>query len=274
MMFAEVIGDPIAQSKSPTNHKHWQERLGNEGDYLKTLVSTEELSQFLERRRAESDWRGCNVTIPHKERIMPLLAEVDEGAATIGAVNCVVPREQGLVGFNTDIDGVAAALDSTELQGRNVAVIGAGGGARALIAYFARREVGHISILVRDPKKAEPLVVLAAGCRVEILSLERSDEAFEGAAAATNASPLGMAGAAGMPPSLTTSVARHAAGITLFDMVTTPAQTSFLQMGRSGGAQVVDGLTMLIGQARRACGRFLGPPAPEPDQQLRDLRVT
>ncbi len=205
---------------------------------------------------------------------MPLLAEVDEGAATIGAVNCVVPREQGLVGFNTDIDGVAAALDSIELRGRKAAVIGAGGGARALVSYLARREVGHISILARDPQKADPLVALAPDSRVEILSLERLEGGFEGAAAIANASPLGMAGSAEMPPSLIAAIARHAGGVTLFDMVTTPAQTQFLNAGRANGALTIDGLTMLIGQARRAFELFFGRPATVPDQQLRDLLIT
>ena len=273
-MFAEVIGDPIAQSKSPVIHKHWLERLGIEGDYLRTLVPSDELAQFLGRRRADPDWRGCNVTIPHKERIMPRLAELDEGASAIGAVNCVVPHDRGLTGFNTDIDGVAAALDSTQLHGRKVAVIGAGGGARALVAYLARRQVGQISILVRDPKRAESLRRLAIGPEVEILPLASGDQGFDGAAAIVNASPLGMAGAAEMPFALLDAVGRHAAGATLFDMVTTPAQTPFLDVGRASGAQAVDGLTMLIGQARRAFELFFGRPAPAPDQQLRDLLVT
>jgi len=274
MIFAEVIGDPIAQSKSPVIHQYWLERLGVEGDYLKTLVPPDELARFLDGRRADPDWCGCNVTVPHKERIVPLLAELDDGAATIGAVNCVVPRERGLIGFNTDIDGVGAALDSTELGGRKVAVIGAGGGARALVAYLARREVGQISILARDPKKAEPLLALAPGSRAEVLSLEQSEQAFEGAATIANASPLGMAGAAAMPASFIASVARHAGSATLFDMVTTPAQTPFLDVGRTNGAHIVDGLTMLIGQAGRAFELFFGRPAPAPDEQLRDLLVT
>ncbi len=274
MIFAEVIGDPIAQSKSPIIHKHWIRQLGMKGDYLRTRVAAEELESFLVRRRADPDWRGCNVTIPHKERVIPLLAQLDAGATAIGAVNCVVPREHRFVAFNTDIDGVAAALDSTELQGRKAAVIGAGGGARALVAYLARREMGRISILVRDPKKVEPLRDLAIGIEVEILPLDKVGQAFEGAAAIVNASPLGMAGAAEMPSALLQAVCRSAAGATVFDMVTTPAQTPFLNVGLANGAQVVDGLTMLIGQARRAFELFFGRPAPAPDQRLRDLLVT
>ncbi len=274
MIFAEVIGDPIAQSKSPIIHKHWLKQLGIAGDYVRTRVTADELGSFLAGRRADPNWRGCNVTIPHKERIIPLLAELDAGAAAIGAVNCSVPRGNGLVGFNTDIDGVAAALDGTGLEGREAAVIGAGGGARALIAYLAQREVGRIAILVRDPRKAEPLRELAIGIEVVVLPFGKAREAFEGAAAIVNASPLGMAGAIEMPAALLEEVGRNAADATVFDMVTTPAQTPFLDIGQANGAQTVDGLTMLIGQARRAFELFFGRPAPEPDQQLRDLLVT
>lgn len=274
MVFAEVIGDPIAQSKSPIIHKYWLKQIGIEGDYVRTRVAADELPIFLARRCRDPDWRGCNVTIPHKERIIPLLAGRDAGARAIGAVNCVVPRENGTFGFNTDIDGVAAALDGTRLASGKAALIGAGGGARAVVAYLAGRGVGHIAILARDPGKAEPLRELANGIETGTLSLDRAGEAFEGAAAIINASPLGMAGAGAMSSTLLEALARNAAGATVFDMVTTPAQTEFLRVGQASGARTVDGLVMLVGQARRAFELFFGQSAPAPDQSLRDLLVT
>ena len=272
--FAEVIGDPIAQSKSPIIHRHWLQQLGMEGDYVATRVTADELAGFIERRRTDPLWRGCSVTIPHKQAIMPLLDEIDPGARAIGAANCVVPRAQRLLGFNTDIDGVAAALDRTLLEGRKAAVIGAGGGARAVIAYLAGRKVRQLVLLVRDPKKAQPLRELAPEGGMEILSLEQRDAAFDDAAAIINASLLGMVGAAAMSEVLLESVARHARGATLFDLVTTPSETPFLAAGRAHGGHAVDGLTMLVGQASRAFELFFGQPAPAPDQQLRDLLTT
>src|SRR5207253_5298056 len=103
MIFAEVIGDPIAQSKSPVIHRYWLDRLGIEGDYVRTRVAADELAGFLARRRSDPEWRGCNVTIPHKETIIPLLDRLDPSAEAIGAVNCVVPEGGALVGYNTDI---------------------------------------------------------------------------------------------------------------------------------------------------------------------------
>ena len=263
MLFAEVIGDPIAQSKSPIIHKHWLAELGLQGDYVCTRVRTGELADFLSRRRANPDWRGCNVTIPHKQTVIPMLDRLDAGAEAIGAVNCIVPQEDGLGGYNTDIDGVAAALDPTELERCKAVVIGAGGGARAVVAYLAGRKCEVIA-LVRNPAKAQDLRQLAP---VQILPLERAAEAFEGAAAIVNATSLGMAGGDPMPKPLLDAVRNHPAGAILFDLVTTPAQTEFL----SCGERTVDGLTMLIGQARRAFELFFGQIPPHGDAELRRL---
>ena len=272
MIFAEVIGDPIAQSKSPIIHRYWLKRLGIEADYVRTRVAAAELANVLDRRHSDPDWRGCNVTIPHKETIIPLLDWLDPGAQAIGAVNCVVPQNGDLVGFNTDIDGVAAALDSTELRGRKAAVIGAGGGARAVVSYLAERGIGRIAIVARTHKRAEAVRVLASG--VDILPFDRAEEAFSGAAAIINASPLGMAGADPMPEGLLHAVGWHASETMVFDMVTTPVETEFLSAGRTGGGHTVDGLTMLVGQAARAFELFFDQSPPPPNDRLRDLLTT
>lgn len=263
MPFAEVIGDPIAQSKSPIIHKYWLDQLGIEGDYVRTRVVAGELSDFIARRRADPDWRGCNVTIPHKQAIMPLLDRIDAGADAIGAVNCVVPEAAALAGHNTDIDGVAAALDSTELDGRKAVVIGAGGGARAVVAYLARRKA-EIVVVVRSPARAEELRSLGP---VRILPLEQAEDGFQGATAIVNATSMGMAGADPMPTSLLEVVRENSAGAVLFDMVTTPVNTEFLARGE----RAVDGLTMLVGQARRAFELFFGSTPPQGDAELRRL---
>ena len=269
--FAEVIGDPIAQSKSPVIHRYWLDRLRLDGDYVRTRIAGDELAAFFDRRRSDADWRGCNVTIPHKQAVIPLLDRLGPGAEAIGAVNCVVPEDGVLTGYNTDIDGVAAALDSTELGGRKAALIGAGGGARAVVAYLANRGVGQMAIVARNSGRAEVLRPLASDAAMDILTFQCADEAFIGAAAIINSSPLGMAGADLMPQSILDAVQRHAAGATVFDLVTTPAQTAFLSAGRLGGGRSADGLTMLVGQASRAFELFFGTPAPAPDGELRDL---
>jgi shikimate dehydrogenase len=273
-LIAEVIGDPIAQSKSPIIHKYWLDRLGIDGDYIRTQVGADGLRDFLERRRSDRAWRGCNVTIPHKQNIITLLDKLDPGARTIAAVNCVVPEGVALVGYNTDVDGVAVALDSVELRGGKAALIGAGGGARAVIAYLANRGIEEIAIVARNLGRAESLRALAPGAFAQVVDFNHADVALRGAAAIINTSPLGMGGAQPMQPSLLKAVQNHAMGATLFDLVTTPVETEFLAAGKVGGGLTVDGLTMLVGQAARAFELFFGAPAPAPDRELHNLLMS
>ena len=273
MPFAEVIGDPVAQSKSPSIHKHWLQLLDIEGDYLRTRVEGGALQSFLVDRRTNADWRGCNVTVPHKETIVPLLDGLAESAATVGAVNCVTPQEGRLIGYNTDVDGIAAALDATELEGRKAIVIGAGGAARAAVAYLAGRNVDGVSVLARDPVKAEGLRALAPRSAFQFLELA-NEKAPRHVAAIINASPLGMVGAPKMPDGLLDLTTARASGATIFDMVYNPLETAFLRHGREAGGTPIDGLTMLIGQAERAFDLFFGQPPPPIDQRLRDLLTT
>jgi len=273
VIYAEVIGDPIAHSKSPLIHKHWLQLLDIEGDYLRTRVEPVNLGDFLAQRREDPDWLGCNVTVPHKEKIVPLIDEVDQSAAIIGAVNCVVPREGKLVGYNTDVDGIAASLDGTDFEGRDAVLIGAGGAARAAVAYLAYRNLRSLTVLARDPKKAESLSELAPRLAFKFDTLEPA-ELHPTPAAIINASPLGMVGSPAMPETLLAAVAGSARGAAVFDMVYNPLETTFLATGRKGGGEAVDGLTMLIGQAERAFGLFFGQMPPPSSDKLRDLLTT
>jgi len=270
MRYAEVIGDPIAQSKSPIIHKYWLDRLKLTRDYRRTLVSPDALAGFLEARRVDPDWLGCNVTIPHKESAAKLVDEIDETAKAIGATNCILPRAGGLWATNTDVDGIAAALDGVDLDARKAVIIGGGGAARAAIFYLAERRAETL-VLVRNPEKAERLRNLDP--KIEIAALTTASTMIAGAVAIINASPLGMMGCPAMAPELLAAVARHAPGSTLLDMVYNPLETRFLAAGTEAGARVIDGLTMLIGQASRAFELFFGAKPPPTDERLRDILV-
>ena len=271
MRFAEVIGDPVAHSKSPLIHNHWLAQCKLEGDYRRTFVERGRLEAFLAERRADPRWRGCNVTIPHKEQAAALVDHLDPRARAIGAVNCIVPGPAGLTGANTDVDGIAAALDGTALEGERAAIIGGGGGARAAVAYLAGRKVGEIVVLVRDPAKAESLRSIAPGVRLEIDHLGQAAAKLERVSALINATQLGMRGCPGMPLALLDAIGRQAGGASLLDMVYDPIETRFLATGRAAGAKAVDGLTMLVGQAAKAFEMFFGELAPAPDAALRGL---
>lgn len=270
--YAEVIGDPVAHSLSPAMHRAWLAELGLDADYRATRVPAAALADHLVRRRGDPDWRGCNVTLPHKRAVLPLLDHVEPGARRVGAVNCVHRGPHGLHGSNSDIDGVAAALDGVDLAGAKVTLIGAGGAARAALDYLARRRVDLVALLLRNPAKAAALRSAGPGPRVELWPLDRCDGAMSGARAIVNASPLGMEGAAPMPPAVLACLAAHAPDTVMFDMVYRPLDTAFLATARESGAATIDGLDMLVGQARAAFRLFFGRSAPAGDIRARLAR--
>jgi shikimate dehydrogenase len=264
--YAEVIGDPIAQSKSPTIHKFWLEKLGLPGDYRARRVAADDLFDFFEQRRREPDWRGCNVTIPHKLSALDLSDRRDDLADSIGASNCIVRGDDGLLtATNTDSDGFAEPIAGMDLCGREVAVIGAGGAARAVLMSLARREVGFVRIHARDRVRAGELL--------EHFGLPGEPVPFDAplASATTllvNSSPLGMIG----QPALEIDLGPLGEGAVVYDLVYNPLETLLLAEARRRGLCAIDGLGMLIGQAAIAFAKFFASPAPrEHDAELRKL---
>ena len=278
--YAEVIGDPIAQSKSPRIHGFWLNKLGLPHEYRAVHVTSAGLADYLASRRTDANWRGCNVTMPHKQAIIPLLDRLEPLARTIGAVNTVVRQEDGsLTGFNTDAPGflepLQPLLDSKHLF-RMARIIGAGGAARAIVAALSRR--GFVLVLAaRDPAKAQALLAeLASGDDHHAVDLAHFGDAtafaFDDRQGCldliVNASPLGMAG----QPPLLFDFSHVPPGSVVYDIVTDPLETPLLKAARSAGLEVIDGLAMLIGQAAAAFEYFFGRPAPrEYDAELREL---
>jgi shikimate dehydrogenase len=255
--YAEVIGDPVAHSLSPAIHGHWLETLGEEGRFLATRVARSGLGAHLQTRRRDPLWRGCSVTAPHKQAILPLLDDLTQAARETGAVNCVFRRGEQLVGTNTDLDGVAHALAGVALASRKAVLIGAGGAARAALAYLKAQGPAEIVLLVRDPRRAEPL----AGPGTHIAPLTTTPRAIAGAQLIVNASPLGMAGAPAMPAEILATLSTAPAA-TVMDMVYHPRETELLASARHIGLAAVDGLEMLLGQARQAFTLFFGAEPP------------
>ena len=263
--YAEVIGDPIAQSKSPTIHTFWLACLGIDARYSACHVTAEGLADYLTDRRGDSAWRGCNVTMPHKQAVMPFLDRIDPLAARIGAVNTIVRDADGLLsGFNTDAPGFLEPLADREC--RVVTVIGAGGAARAVLVALADRGVEWVSLQNRNVEKAQALLAefglpggaFALGSAVKTADL------------LVNTSSLGMTGQPALPP-LLDHVAPHA---TIYDIVTSPLETALLRDARGQGLAVIDGLSMLIGQADYAFAHFFGQRPPrDRDDELR-ARIT
>ena len=265
--FAEVIGDPIAQSKSPLIHGFWLDALGLPGDYRRAHVKSEELAAYIAERRIDPDWRGCNVTMPHKAAVMGLVDDPGDIRGTIGAMNTIVRQPDGaLIGTNTDAAGFYSPLAELDLEGAPVAVVGAGGAARAVLFALARANVGSVTILNRCPLKAMGLLA-TFGLRGDVVAL---DAQLPPVSLLVNSSSLGMAG----QPPLDLDLSPLPDDAIVYDLVYSPLQTRLLKAAAARGLDTVDGLDMLIGQAALAFELFFGATPPEGrDEELRALLV-
>ena len=279
--YAEVIGDPIAQSKSPAIHNHWLGKLGLHAEYRAQHVTADGLAGYIASRRDDPDWRGCNVTMPHKQTVVPLLDRLEIGAELVGAVNTVTRRHNGaLIGSNTDGAGFLEPLHR-ELQRahyfRMARVMGTGGAARAIVAALA--EQGFTIVLAgRDPVKARAVLdEVDPDGEHHVAPLDHfsapTDFAFDDREGCcdlvVNATPLGMRG----QEPLAFDISHAPPGSIVYDIVTDPLDTPFWQAARDAGFRTVDGLSMLIGQAAVAFERFFGqkPPREPGDADLRAL---
>jgi shikimate dehydrogenase len=267
--YAEVIGDPIAHSKSPLIHKFWLGKLGLEGDYRRVRLSAGELRPYFETRRRDADWRGCNVTIPHKRAILPFLDEAHLYATD--AVNCVVSREGRLIGYNTDAAGVDEAVERGIDTGAPVCIIGAGGAASAAVASLDILAVFRFNVIVRNPVQSRALVE-PYGEYGKVYSFAEARDAIRGCVALINASPLGMIGCDRMPETVLSAVGDLNPEAFVLDMVYAPVRTELLRSAEQHRLRAVSGLTMLVGQAREAFRLFFGADPPSDcDAELREL---
>ena len=279
--YAEVIGDPIAQSKSPAIHNYWLGKLELEADYRACHVTDESLSDYIAGRRGDAAWRGCNVTMPHKQAIMPLLDRLDPLAARVGAVNTVA-REAGgtLTGYNTDVPGFLEPLRPLIARRhlfRMARILGTGGAARAIVAALAGE--GFVLVLAgRDPAKARALLdeldPRGEHHAVDLAHFaDPTDFPFDDREGCldliVNASPLGMVG----QPALAFDLSHAPPHSVVYDIVTHPLDTPLLQAAHAAGLRTIDGLSMLIGQAAVAFEHFFGvaPPRDDGDAGLRAL---
>ncbi len=264
---AGVMGWPVAHSRSPQLHGHWLARYRIDGAYVPLAVPPDGLSRAL-HALAALGLCGCNVTVPHKEAAVALMDEVDPAAAHIGAINTVVVAEDGrLHGRNTDgfgfLENLRGAVPGWRAATGPAVVIGAGGAARAIVAALAAARAPAIRLVNRTPERAAALAD-ALGAPVTVHPWEERAAALAGAALLVNATTQGMAGQAPLELDLTALPA--AAVVT--DIVYTPLQTPLLHAARARGNRTVDGLGMLLHQARPGFAAWFGVE-PTVDEALR-----
>jgi len=262
-----IIGHPLGHSVSPAMHNAAYRELGLDYEYLPFEVQPEDLPEALNGFRA-LHMAGFNVTIPHKERIVPLLDEVTKLARIIGAVNTVENQDGRLVGYNTDGPGFLNALTEEagfEPKGKEAVVLGAGGAARAVAIMLA--EVGAKRVTVTDVDEfkgqelAEYLGTLSkTKATFEKIGSASLKESIAGADLLVNATPVGMHPNVNDSP-LPDKVKLNKKTV-VYDLVYNPAETKLLKTAQAAGCRAVSGLGMLVQQGALAFTVLTGEEAP------------
>lgn len=280
--FAEVIGDPIAHSKSPIIHKFWLGKVGLEGDFRQVRVGRGEMAGYLASRRPDPDWRGCSITMPLKGESVAFVDRTDDGAAAVEAVNLIVASRGKLLGHNTDAAGFLEplkALGAVPASPGAVAIlVGAGGAARAVA--FSLWKAGYglrianrnrdYARLVADAVAGRPSVSIDTPSLLQLRELVLGPPRNQprGMSLLVNATPLGMRG----KPPLDVSLATAPESLIVYDLVYDPVETPLLREARERDLRRIDGLAMLIGQARHAFRLLFGvDPGHDHDTELREL---
>jgi shikimate dehydrogenase len=264
---AGLLGWPVAHSRSPVIHNHWLARYGIPGRYVLFGVPPERLEAAV-RGIAVLGLRGCNVTTPHKQTIFPMLDHVDELARKIGAINTVVVGDDGaLSGFNNDGNGFVQSIRDAAAGWRPdagpITIVGAGGAARAIIASLQAQEAREVRVVNRTRSRADELQAWF-GAPVVAVSWEERSSALEGARLLVNATNQGMAG----KPALDLALDALPKDAIVGDVIYVPPETPLLGMARARGHVTVNGLGMLLNQARPAFNAWFGV-MPEITPELR-----
>src|SRR5271170_4671202 len=257
---AGIMGWPVAHSRSPALHTFWLDEHGIDGAYVPLSVRPERLAQALSALPVLG-FRGCNLTIPHKEAALSVVERVEPLARRIGAINTVIVAADGsLEGRNTDVFGFRESLrdGAPDWQpGAGPAVVlGAGGAARAVVAALSEMGVAEFRLvnrtLARAERVAEDLAAPAGG--ISIHAWHGREAALEDAGLLVNATSLGMTG----EPELAIDLARLPRRAVVVDLVYVPLETGLLAAARRRGHCCVDGLGMLLHQGRPGFEAWFG----------------
>lgn len=264
---AGVMGWPIGHSRSPALHGRWLRRYGLAGSYVALAVEPQDFEAAF-RALPKLGFRGVNVTIPYKEAVMALATAVSARAARIGAANTITfHRDGGVVADNTDgygfIENLRQGSPGWSAAKGPALVVGAGGGARAVIAALLDEGAPEIRLANRTEARAD-LLRDHFGAQVKVIGWCDAGDAAEGAATIVNTTSLGMAGQDDLP--LRLDAAPRTALVT--DLVYRPLETRLLQRARHLGLETVDGLGMLLHQAVPGFESWFGK-RPEVDEDLR-----
>ena len=256
-ILAGIMGWPVAHARSPMLHGHWIAHHGLNGAYVLLPVDPADLPEAM-KGLAALGFAGCNVTIPHKVAAMALVDRVDPVARKIGAINTIVVEADGsLSGTNNDGRGyIQSLLDAQpdwKADAGPVTVLGAGGGARAVVVSLAERGAREIRVCNRSFDKALALAH-EFGAPVRAVPWEQREDVLGDVALLVNTTSQGMTGQAAVDISLR----RLPAHALVSDLVYVPLETPLLAAARQRGNRTVGGLGMLLNQARPAFNAWFG----------------
>ena len=262
-----IIGHPIGHSISPVFQQAGLDHLGIDATYEKWEVTPEGVGEFVAGLRAPG-FLGINITVPHKQAVIPFLDEVDECATAAGAVNTIVNRNGRLTGHNTDGSGFLTALRQAggfEPRGRRVLLLGAGGAARGVVLALAQEHVARIDIANRTLARAQQLAELvhSSGIDSSAIPLPGADLAAQAASAdlIVNCTTIGMSHGpdeAGTP----LSAGQIPPTSLVYDLVYNPLETPLLAEAAKAGAASLGGILMLVYQGAASFEMWTGQPAP------------
>jgi shikimate dehydrogenase len=266
---AGVMGYPVMHSRSPKLHNYWLAKYGLTGTYVPLVIKAEHLRAAL-RALPALGFSGCNLTIPHKEAALAIVDKVDPLARRIGAVNCVAVAADGsLAGQNHDafgyIESVREAQPAWRADAGPIVVIGAGGGARAVLVSLIDQGAREIRLVNRTPARAKALAGELGG-PITALGWEQREVALKGAAMLVHATNQGMVG----EPPLDLALDALPVSALVSDIIYIPRETALLAAARKRGNPTVNGLGMLLHQARPAFHAWFGI-MPEVTPELRAM---
>lgn len=256
-ILAGVMGWPVAHTRSPAIHNHWIAHHGLKGAYVQLPVMPEHLEAAV-RGLPALGFAGCNVTVPHKVSVMSLVDVVHPVAQRIGAINTIVVQAHGqLLGMNNDGVGYIQSLRDADPSWRGdagpVLVIGAGGAARAIVVGLLDEGAPEVRLTNRTRERAQALAA-ELGDRVKVVDWSERNTAMAGVALLVNTTTQGMHG----QPALDVVLDDLPPGALVSDAVYIPQETPLLATARLRGHRTVNGLGMLLNQARPAFEAWFG----------------
>ena len=261
--FAGIIGYPLSHTLSPSMHNFIYQKLGIDVEYKKWEISPNNLKSHIEKINNEN-FIGANITVPYKEKIVPLLDEIRNEAKFTGAVNTIVKNNNKLIGYNTDVYGIEQTLD-IKLKNdviNNAVIFGAGGAAKAAFFVLLQRGLNNLTIVNRTKSNALKMISKFnnVNCDQNIITLNEKSQIKSACLSADliiNTTILGMKGSGyeDISPIDSTFIDSNSV---IFDMVYNPTKTQLIKIALERNANIIEGLNMLVYQAIKSIELWTG----------------